>query len=155
MMVRREGEISSTAIDREYSHQVILPAHCYTGTDYGTVHAFCIGLSLAPRGYAVIKNDEWHHVFCFAVREDAEKLMARFGGEWFSPQTRGRNALAAARGRWKAVLLGDRFNMAKPTSESAFTHHSAQPLLERSERVSEGRAGYHHQPGKWPTQLQD
>jgi hypothetical protein len=62
--------------------------HCYSGTNYRTIHAFCAGLSLAPRGHAVIKNDEWHHVFCFSLREDAEKLMARFGGEWFDLQTR-------------------------------------------------------------------
>jgi hypothetical protein len=88
MMVRRKGEISSAAIDRQYPYQVILPARCYSGTNYRTIHAFCLGLSLAPRGHAVLKNDEWHHVFCFSVQEDAEKLMARFGGEWFDPQTR-------------------------------------------------------------------
>jgi hypothetical protein len=46
----------------------------------------------APRGYTVIKNDEWYHVFCLALREDAEKFMARFGGEWFDSQTWGRGA---------------------------------------------------------------
>src|SRR4029078_1513224 len=56
MMVRRKGEISSAAIDRQYPYQVILPAHCYSGTNYRTIHAFCIGLSLAPRGHAVLKN---------------------------------------------------------------------------------------------------
>jgi hypothetical protein len=38
-----------------------------------------------------------HHVFCFTLREDAEKLMARFGGEWFDPQTGGRAA------RWQLL----------------------------------------------------
>ena len=98
-MVRRKGEISSAAIDREYQQQVILPARCYSGSNYETVNAFCRDLSLAPRGHAVIKNDEWHYVFCFSIREDAEKLMARFGGEWFDPQTRCRGA------KWQ--LLGD------------------------------------------------
>jgi hypothetical protein len=91
-MVRRKGEMSSALIDREYPHQVIFPARCYSGTNCRTIHAFCVGLSLAPRGHAVIKNDERHHVFCFSLREDAEKLMGRFGGEWFDPQTRGRGA---------------------------------------------------------------
>jgi hypothetical protein len=49
-----------------------------------------VGLSLAPRGHAVVKNDEWHYVFCFSEREDAEALMRQFGGEWFDPATRGR-----------------------------------------------------------------
>ena len=92
-MVRRKGEISSATIDREYPYQVILPARCYSGPNYQTVKSFCAELrSLAPRGHAVVKNDEWHYVFCFSVEEEAEKLMARFGGEWFDPQTRGRGA---------------------------------------------------------------
>lgn len=90
--------MSSAAIDRQYPHQVILPARCYTGTNYETVVVFCRDLSLAPRGHAVIKNDEWHHVFCFALREDAERLMARFGGEWFDPQKRGRGA------KWQLLM---------------------------------------------------
>ena len=91
-MVRRKGEITAAQIDRHYPHQVILPTNCYSGTNYRTIHAFCADLSLAPRGHAVVRNDEWHHVFCFSIREDAEKLKGRFGGEWFDPQTRGRGA---------------------------------------------------------------
>src|SRR5262245_52313986 len=89
-MGRRKGELSSAAIDRRYPHQIILPAAWYSGSNYRRVHAFCIGLSLAPRGHAVLKNDEWHYVFCFARAEDAELLRGRFGGEWFDPATRGR-----------------------------------------------------------------
>ena len=92
-MVRRKGEISSAIIDREYPYQVILPARCYSEPNYQTVASFCADLpSLAPRGHAVVKNDEWHYVFCFSLQEEAEKLMARFAGEWFDPQTRGRGA---------------------------------------------------------------
>lgn len=49
-MVRKKGEISSAAIDRQYPHQVILPTRCYSGGNYETVNAFCRDLSLAPRG---------------------------------------------------------------------------------------------------------
>jgi hypothetical protein len=89
-MVRRKGEMTSAQLDREFPHQIILPAACYSGTNYRFVHAFCGGLSLATRGHAVVKDGEWHHVFCLSKREDAEKLKQRFGGDWFNPETRGR-----------------------------------------------------------------
>lgn len=37
-----------------------------------------------------MRDDQWHHVYCFAEREHAEKFQARFGGEWFDPTRRGR-----------------------------------------------------------------
>ena len=89
-MPRRKGELTAAALDREYPFQVILPARCYSGANYKIICKFCEGLSLAPRGHAVVKDDEWHHVFCFSVQDDAEKLLQQFGGEWFDPQTRGR-----------------------------------------------------------------
>jgi hypothetical protein len=91
-MGRRKGELTSAGVDREYPHQVILPASFCASGNYEIVTSFCRDLSLAPRGHSVVKNDEWHHVFCFSVREDAEKMMARCGGEWFDLQTRGRGA---------------------------------------------------------------
>ena len=89
-MSRRKGEITPAGIDREFPHQILLPAASYSGANYRFVQAFCIGLSLAPRGHAIFKNDAWHYVFCFAKQADAEKLLERFGGEWFDPATRGR-----------------------------------------------------------------
>src|SRR5262245_55481222 len=85
VMSRHKGEITSAQIDREFPYQIILPSAWYSGANYRRVHAFCVGLSLAPRGHAIFNNDEWHYVFCFSKREDAEALMQRFGGEWFDP----------------------------------------------------------------------
>ena len=82
-MVRRKGEMSSAQLDREYPHQVLLRADHYTGSAYRTVQAFCIGLSLAPRGHSMFKDDAWHHVFCFSDPVDVKKFRARFGGEVF------------------------------------------------------------------------
>ena len=69
-------------IDRLFPHQVILPPACYAGTMFRTVHAFCLCLSLAERGHVVLRNDEWHYVFCFSEWDDADKLRARYGGQW-------------------------------------------------------------------------
>ena len=47
-MGRRKGEMSSAQIDRRFPHQVILLSAWYSGANYRRVHAFCVGLSLAP-----------------------------------------------------------------------------------------------------------
>src|SRR5215218_6451360 len=60
-------------IDRMFPHQVILPPTCYSGALFRAIHAFCLGLSLAERGHVVLRNDEWHYVFCFSERIDADK----------------------------------------------------------------------------------
>ncbi len=70
-------------INRRFPHQIVLPAQWYSGANFRLVHAFCIGLSLAPRGHAVSSGNEWRYVFCFASRDDAETIRQRFGGEWF------------------------------------------------------------------------
>ena len=89
-MTRRKGELTSAQVDRDYPFQVIMPASRCTLAAGKAIDAFCKDLSLAPRGHSVVRNDEWHHVFCFRLQADAERLMANFGGEWFDPTTRGR-----------------------------------------------------------------
>ena len=56
-MVRRKGELASAALDRQYPHQVIVPWQVLRGGNYHFVHYFCDGLSVAPRGHAVVKDD--------------------------------------------------------------------------------------------------
>jgi hypothetical protein len=70
-------------IDRMFPHQVILPPAYYSGALFRAIHTFCLGLSLAERGHVVLRNDEWHYVFCFSEWNDADKLRARYGGQWF------------------------------------------------------------------------
>jgi hypothetical protein len=89
-MSRRKGELSPARVDREWPHQVMLPANDCTGQNYNVIHEFCADLSLCPRGHSIMKNDEWHRVFCFADAPHAGKFMERFGGEWFDPARRGR-----------------------------------------------------------------
>jgi hypothetical protein len=42
--------------------------------------------------------DRWFKVYCFAEAEHAAKFMARFGGERFNPDDRGRGTAWA---QWK------------------------------------------------------
>ena len=89
--MRHKGELSSSAVDRGWPHQVALPQSQTMGANYGTIHAFCLELSLCRRGHSVIgPDDDWWCVFCFAEREHAEKFRFRFGGEWFDPAKRGK-----------------------------------------------------------------
>lgn len=89
-MGRRKGELSPARIDREFPHQIIVPCSLLSGGHYHFVRYFCDGLSAAPRGHSVVKDDEWHQIFCFRDRADAELFRQRFGGGWFDPATRGR-----------------------------------------------------------------
>ena len=43
-------------IDRLFPHQVILPSECYAATEFRSIHAFCIGMSLADRGHVVMRK---------------------------------------------------------------------------------------------------
>jgi hypothetical protein len=97
-MIYRKGELSAAMIDRDWPHQVALPASQSAGGRYKTIHAFCEDLSLCPRGHSVVHEGEWFNVYCFADRGDAEKFMQRFGGEKFNPKQRGRGYNWA---RWK------------------------------------------------------
>jgi len=84
-MGRRRGELSSGTIDRKYPHQIIVPWSALSGGYYNFIRYFCEGLSVAPRGHSIVKDDEWHYVFCFRDKADAEKFQTRFGGERFDP----------------------------------------------------------------------
>jgi hypothetical protein len=68
----------------------MLPASEVAGANYKIIHDFCNDLTLCPRGHSIVKDDQWHQVFCFAERADAERFRSRFGGEWFDPAQRGR-----------------------------------------------------------------
>jgi hypothetical protein len=89
-VVYRKGELSPDGVDRGWPHQVALPASVSEGSGYKIVHDFCADLSLCARGHRVYHDDKWFNVYCFAVAADAEKFMARFGGEKFDPRQRGK-----------------------------------------------------------------
>lgn len=90
-MSRRKGELSKSTVDRQWPHQVALPERLSCREHWMPQHAFCKGLDVSPRGHAFVRDDEWWNVRCFALREDAECFIARFGGEYMTPATRPRS----------------------------------------------------------------
>lgn len=92
MGTRHKGELSSSAIDSGWPHQVALPEPAYVGRNFPIVHGFIAseGLSLCARGHGFYRNGVHHHVFCFAEEEHAQRFHARFGGERMTPDTRPR-----------------------------------------------------------------
>jgi hypothetical protein len=87
-MIYRKGELSKGIIDRDWPHQIALPAERCMGGNYVTIRLFCEGLSLCPRGHCFHRDNTDMNVFCFAKRADAEKFQARFGGEFVDPKDR-------------------------------------------------------------------
>jgi hypothetical protein len=84
-VVYRKGELSKATIDRNWPHQVALPAAHSSGANHVTIRLFCEGLSLCTRGHAFRRGDIDMNVFCFAERPDAEQFQERFGGEFIDP----------------------------------------------------------------------
>jgi hypothetical protein len=87
---RRKGELSPAAIDRDWPHQVALPADQVMGANYDVVYGFCRELSLCQRGHSVLRDGVGYVVFCFADAAHAERFRVRFSGEPFDPKERGR-----------------------------------------------------------------
>lgn len=89
-MVYRKGELSKGMIDRDWPHQVVLPAARCSGHNYITIRLFCEGLSLCSRGHSFRRDGADMSVFCFAERAHAEQFQERFGGEFLDPMDRPR-----------------------------------------------------------------
>jgi hypothetical protein len=95
--MRRKGELSSAAIDREWPHQVVLPARLCERDGYNEIHEFCRDLTLCSRGHSLYHDSQWFHVYCFKEAPDAQKFLERFGAEKFDSIERGRGANWARR----------------------------------------------------------
>jgi hypothetical protein len=69
--------------DRDWPHQVALPAYRCLAHNYLTIHFFCEAerLSLCTRRQSYRHNDVDMTVFCFAEREHAEQFQDRFRGK--------------------------------------------------------------------------
>lgn len=87
-MVRRKGELSKNTIDRDWPHQVALPAERTHGADYVSARLFCENLSLAPLRHCFVRDGRYINVWCFAKLEDAELFAAKYGGEILNPKDR-------------------------------------------------------------------
>jgi hypothetical protein len=91
-LTHRKGELTAGRIDREWPHQIAVPAEQLLGKNYAIVEEFCRTLSLCPRGHSVIRDDVSYRVFCFADAAHATLFRERFGGEPFDPRKRGRGS---------------------------------------------------------------
>jgi hypothetical protein len=89
-MSRRKGEMSTYQIDRGWPFQVALPALLTTGKRHDAVRAFCKDLSLCSRGHTFYRDGRPINVWCFAIESDAQKFLARFGGDMIDPKDRPR-----------------------------------------------------------------
>ena len=89
-MVRRKGELSNYKIDAWWPNQVALAANLTIGRKHDEVMEFCKNLSLAPRGHTFVRGVEYVNVWCFEDEEDAQKFIARFGGQMIDPKDRPR-----------------------------------------------------------------
>jgi hypothetical protein len=89
-MVYRNGELSKSQVDKGWPHQVALPEDRCSFKNYEIHAAFNKGLSLCARGHSVNFDGIWYRVFCYSLKDDAEAFLARFGGEWFDPDQRGK-----------------------------------------------------------------
>ena len=87
-MVYRKGELSKGTMDRQWPHQVALPAARCSGHNYVTIRLFCEGLSLCSRTHSFRRGDTDMLVFCFAERDHAERFRDRFGGDFIDPKHR-------------------------------------------------------------------
>jgi hypothetical protein len=91
-MVRRKGELSKAAIDRDWPHQVALAAEVVACANFVAINDVCREekLSLFPRGHSNAGQGGGFVCYCFAERAHAERFQRRFGGEFADPATRPR-----------------------------------------------------------------
>lgn len=88
-MVLRKGELTSAGIDREWPHQVALPAEAMIGKNVMIIDRFCRGLSICPRHHNFrLADGKEYFVYCFATLGDADYFRIYFGGEPMTPETR-------------------------------------------------------------------
>jgi hypothetical protein len=82
--------MSKGMMNRQWPHQVALPAYRCLGHNYLTMRFFCEGegLSLCPRTHSLRRGDQDMLVFRFAQRQHAEQFCERFDAEFIEPKSR-------------------------------------------------------------------
>jgi hypothetical protein len=89
-MSRRKGEMTDSAIDRGWPHQVAIP-NIQMAAQHPAIMAFCEGLSLCNRGHTFVSDaGDYIDVLCFADPEHAQRFAVEFGGEIIDPKDRPR-----------------------------------------------------------------
>ena len=80
-MTRARGQPSRRSIDRDYPHQVLVPAERAGGKNLDFVIVFHAQIDQLQRSRSIFKDDHWCDIFCFAKRSDASAFQALFGGD--------------------------------------------------------------------------
>jgi hypothetical protein len=80
-MTRARGQPTRRMIDREYPHQVLVPAENVGGKKLDFVIAFHAQIDAPQHSRSVFKDDRWYEVYCFAEPQHARSFQAIFGGE--------------------------------------------------------------------------
>ena len=88
-MVYRKGEMTKSAIDRGWPHQVALPSPQVV-RQFSEIMTCCRSLSACVRGHWFRRDDVDFVVKCFAEEAQAATFAAQFGGEYMTPKTRPR-----------------------------------------------------------------
>jgi len=68
-MTRARGQPSRTAVNREFPHQVIVPAKSVSGRELDRVIAFHDRLLVPVKSRSAFQNDQWYAIYCFAEKE--------------------------------------------------------------------------------------
>jgi len=84
----RKGELSKSAIDNGWPHQVVIPASDVQGAGYAPRYTFAESMSLCRRGHSFRRDDRDFIVMCFAQKADAERYIPRVGGAYTTPGAR-------------------------------------------------------------------
>ena len=77
--------MSRARIDREWPHQIALPAEFVRGKNCIIVERFCRGLSVCQRKQNYWRDRKEYIAYCFSERCDAEYVQMHFGGEFVDP----------------------------------------------------------------------
>jgi hypothetical protein len=87
--MRRTGELSKGIIDRDWPHQVALPARAVV-TRFKEIQEAARRLSACTRTRAFRRADIDYVVYCFARPEEAGEFQGQFSGELMRAQDRPR-----------------------------------------------------------------
>lgn len=87
--MRRKGELSGNAVDREWPYQVALPGQ-YVSAHHETLLRRAKELAAAPRGHTFVRDGQYWVTYCFATEEQAAAFHAHFGGARVTPDDRPR-----------------------------------------------------------------
>ena len=87
--MRRKGELSGNAVDREWPFQVALPGK-FVSSNHDVLRKRADELMVAPRGHSFVRNGEYWVTYCFSAEENAAAFHSEFGGQRVTPDDRPR-----------------------------------------------------------------